>query len=80
MVKCGRDWVKMSELLWKVVIFRGIMKWKGICSWVCIRNRLKMDKIREFLKSLKIEGDLSLWSWFYDCDLDVWIYDKEFLV
>lgn len=43
-----------------------------------------MDKIREFLKSLKIEekeiklirnkvfrGDLSLWSWFYDCDLDV---------
>ena len=69
------------------------MKRKGIRSRVCTRNRSKMDKIRESLKSLKIEekeikptrskvsrGDPISWSWFHDCDLDVRIHDKELSV
>ena len=66
------------------------MKRKGIRSRVCTRNRSKMDKIRESVKSLKIEenqikpirnkvsrGDPSSCSWFHDCDLDIRIHDKE---
>lgn len=66
------------------------MKRKGIRSRVCTRNSSKMDKIRESLKSLKIEekqikptrnkvsrGDSSSCRWFHDCDLDIRIHDKE---
>lgn len=80
----------MSESSRKATISRGIMKRKGIRSRVCTRNRSKMDKIRESLKSLKIEekqikptknkvsrGDPSSRSWFHDCDVDIRIHDKE---